>query len=289
MGAADAVPGVSGGTMALVLGIYEQLLDAITSIDKRSIRSFLTGRWSAFSGQVPWRFVATLLVGIAAAVLTVARILETVLETNPDLLFAFFFGLVAASVWVVGRKLAWSPLIATLVVAGAAIGAIVVSLSAAEGRSDPVSLFLSGAVAICAMILPGISGAFILLLLGQYATILAAVNDRDLSTIALVGGGAVIGLLLFARVLRRLLNRWHDATLSVLVGFMAGSLLKIWPWRECTEFVGDRCLSEQLLGPSSNWPAVVGLAVAGGGLVLVFDVLERRRARTSVDPVDETE
>lgn len=266
--------------MALVLGIYEQLLDAITSIDRTSVAAFFTGRWAEFSRRVPWRFVLTLLAGIGAAVLTVARILETVLESKPELLFAFFFGLVAASVWVVGRKLAWSPLIVMLAAAGTAVGVVVVSLSAAEGRSDPLSLFLSGAVAICAMILPGISGAFILLLLGQYATILAAVNDRDLATIAVVGAGAVIGLLLFARVLRRLLNRWHDPTLGVLVGFMAGSLVKIWPWRECSEFIGDRCLSEEILAPASNWPAILGLAVAGGALVLAFDWLERQRTAT---------
>lgn len=270
--------------MALVLGIYEQLLDAITSIRPSSVGALLRGRWTTFSNQVPWRFVLTLLLGIAGAVLTVARVLEELLDTNPDLLFAFFFGLVAASVWVVGRKLAWSPLVVTLVAAGTAVGAVIVSISAAEGRADPLSLFLSGAVAVCAMILPGISGAFILLLLGQYATVLAAVNDRDLSTIAMVGGGAVIGILLFARVLRRLLNRWHDATLAVLVGFMAGSLLKIWPWRECSELIGDRCLREDLLTPSENWPAVVVLALVGAGLVVTFDWLERRRTREEVNP-----
>lgn len=264
--------------MALVLGIYEQLLDAITSINGASIAAFARGRWATFSALVPWRFIATLVLGIAVAVLSVARVLESVLESNPDLLFGFFFGLVAASVLVVGRQLTRSPLIGLLVVAGAAVGAAIVSISAAQGRDDPLSLFLSGAIAICAMILPGISGAFILLLLGQYATVLAAVNDRDLATIALVGGGAVIGLLLFARVLRRLLRRWHDATLAVLVGFMAGSLLKIWPWRTCVESVGERCLREDLLAPAANWPAVVVLALTGALLVLAIDGLERRRS-----------
>lgn len=283
MGAADAVPGVSGGTMALVLGIYEQLLDAITSVTPSSVGALLRGRGREFSQEVPWRFVLMLVAGITIAVVTAAQILERVLESNPELLFGFFFGLVAASVWVVGRKLAWSPSLATLLLVGTAIGAVIVSLSAAEGRDDPVSLFLSGAVAICAMILPGISGAFILLLLGQYATVLAAVNDRDLATIALVGGGAVIGLLLFARLLRRLLKRWHDPTLAVLVGFMAGSLLKLWPWRECTEVVGDRCLRDDLLAPAANWPGVLALLGVGAALVVLFDLLERRRTAAPVN------
>lgn len=270
--------------MALVLGIYEKLLDAITSIGPESLGAFFRGRWSTFSRLVPWRFVLTLVIGLAAAVLTVARVLEQVLATNPDLLFGFFFGLVAASVWVVGRRLAFDPTVVSLVAAGTAAGAFIVSISAAEGSADPISLFLSGAVAICAMILPGISGAFILLLLGQYATVLEAVNDRDLATIALVGGGAVVGLLLFARVLRRLLAHWHDATLAVLVGFMAGSLLKIWPWRQCTELIGDRCLREDLLGPASNWPTVVVLALVGAFLVVGFDRLEKRRGGTPVNP-----
>lgn len=275
--------------MALVLGVYEKLLDAITSVSPATVGLLVRGRWAEFSARVPWRFVLSLLVGIGAAVVTVARVLEAVLESRPELLFAFFFGLVAASVWVVGRRLRWTLGLIGWLIAGTATGALIVSLSAAEGRDDPVSLFLSGAVAICAMILPGISGAFILLLLGQYATVLSAVNDRDLVTVALVGAGAVVGLLLFARVLRRLLRRWHDPTLAVLVGFMAGSLLKLWPWRQCTETVGDRCLQEELLAPGSDWPAVVLMFAIGGILVVGFDVLERRRASrdVSVRPAQE--
>lgn len=275
--------------MALVLGVYEKLLDAITSVSPATVGLLVRGRWAEFSARVPWRFVLSLLVGIGAAVVTVARVLEAVLESRPELLFAFFFGLVAASVWVVGRRLRWTLGLIGWLIAGTATGALIVSLSAAEGRDDPVSLFLSGAVAICAMILPGISGAFILLLLGQYATVLSAVNDRDLVTVALVGAGAVVGLLLFARVLRRLLRRWHDPTLAVLVGFMAGSLLKLWPWRQCTETVGDRCLQEELLAPGSDWPVVVLMFAIGGILVVGFDVLERRRASrdVSVRPAQE--
>ncbi len=287
MGAADAVPGVSGGTMALVLGIYEQLLDAITSVTPANAGLLVRGRLQEFSSNVPWRFVLTLFVGIAVAVVSAARVLEQVLENNPELLFGFFFGLVAASVWVVGRKLRWDATAIALGIAGTAIGAVIVSLSPADGSSDSLSLFVAGAVAICAMILPGISGAFILLLLGQYGTVLGAVNDRDLGIIAIVGAGAVIGLLVFARVLRRLLARAHDQTLALLVGFMAGSLLKLWPWRICVETVEDRCLQEQLQAAGDNWVPVLLLGLLGVAIVVVFDRLERARQARSVEPVDD--
>jgi putative membrane protein len=233
MGAADVVPGVSGGTIALLLGIYHELVDAINSVDINFLRNILTFRWKTAFDQIPWKFLLALALGIATAILTLAQLLRWVLNNYPVLIWSFFFGLVAASVIVVmmrGGKITLKMGITFIIAAFAAF--ILLGLRPGQSPESPWFLFLSGAIAICAMILPGISGAFILVLLGKYEFVLNAVVQRDILTIAIIGLGAVVGILSFARLLKWLLKRYYAITISILAGFMLGSLRVLWPWKE---------------------------------------------------------
>ncbi len=271
MGAADVVPGVSGGTMAFILGIYDELLDAIHSIDLTFIRRILTFKWREAFLEFPWQFLTALALGIGAAVLTLASALHWALENHPVYIWAFFFGLIVASILVVHRRVRnWNPA-NVLAAVGAAVGAFVlVGLSPSETPHTPPLLFLSGAIAICAMILPGISGAFILVLLGKYTHVLAAVKSFDIFTILLVGLGAVVGLLSFARFLRWLLKRNHDLVIAVLTGFMVGSLRKVWPWKTL-EPINETFARETNYLPSLlNGEVVTALIVMVAGVLLVL-------------------
>lgn len=229
MGAADIVPGVSGGTMAFILGIYETLLDAIKSVNIGALRLLLARRFGALFDHVPVRFLIPLGLGIATAILALSNLLGTLLEDHPLFVFAFFAGLILASIVAVGVKIRWNAVAGVAVVAGAVFAFWLVGLPALRDAShDPLTLFASGAVAICAMILPGISGSFILLILGQYEYVLGAVRQLDVVTVALVGAGAVVGILGFSRILSWLLKHYETATIAALVGFMIGSLRTIW-------------------------------------------------------------
>ncbi len=287
MGAADLVPGVSGGTVALVGGIYDRLLAAISSIDRKSTVALLTGQWGVVRREVDFGFIIPLAVGLLAAIVALAEPLGRLLESDEGriLLFSFFFGLVIGSVIAVGRNIRWTPRSGALA-AGAAIGAFfIVQLVPVTGPSGPIALFASGFIAACAMVLPGISGSFILLILGQYERILDAVRGRDFVIVGAVAAGAVAGVLTFARILQFLLIRYRNGTLAVLSGFMAGSLWKIWPWRMCLEeqvIAGEsRCLMESLQPPEAVF-APLALAAAGIVLVLAFSLWERRQPRSEV-------
>ena len=234
MGAADIVPGVSGGTIALLLGIYEPLLSSIgTLTDRALIEAVLQRRFRDVLDMVPWRFLMALGIGILLAALTLARVLTWLLDNHPVLLWSFFIGLVLASVVIVaGRVAGWTATRILMFALGAVGAFIVVGLVPAQTPNTPLFLFLSGAIAICAMILPGISGAFILVLLGKYDYVLQAVNNVDVVTLAIVAVGAAVGLVTIARFLSWLLDRYYDATLAFLAGLMLGSLRKLWPWKE---------------------------------------------------------
>lgn len=229
MGAADIVPGVSGGTMAFILGVYETLLDAIKSVNIGALRLLLARRFGALFEHVPVRFLIPLGLGIATAILALSNLLGTLLADHPLFVFAFFAGLILASIVAVGVKIRWNAVAGVALVAGAVFAFWLVGLPALRDAShDPLTLFASGAVAICAMILPGISGSFILLILGQYEYVLGAVRQLDVVTVALVGAGAVVGILGFSRILSWLLKHYETPTIAALVGFMIGSLRTIW-------------------------------------------------------------
>ena len=251
MGAADIVPGVSGGTMAFILGIYDELIDAIHSIDMGFIRNLITFKWREAFSNFPWQFLLALVLGLAAAVLTLSSGLHWALEAHPILVWSFFFGLIVASIIVIRKRVQYWSVVNIAAALAAVVGAyILVGLTPSETPHTPPLLFLSGAIAICAMILPGISGAFILVLLGKYSYVLGAVKSFDLLTIALVGLGAVVGLISFARLLRWTLRRNHDLVVAILTGFMAGSLRKVWPWKSF-ETISETFVKETNLFPSA--------------------------------------
>ncbi len=269
MGTADLVPGVSGGTIALVGGVYDDLIDALAAFDGEALRMVLTGRWRAFAEHVNLRFLAPLLAGIATVVLLLSGVLHAWLEESASraLLFSFFAGLVLASIVIVARHVSWGPAAAFLAGAGTAVGLVVALATPARTPETAIWAILGGALAICAMILPGISGSFILLLVGQYERAIAAVAERDLATVGLFALGAVIGLLVMVRILRWALHRHHDATLALLVGFMAGSLPRLWPWDACID-----CARPEWFVPEPGPAAAgVGLAILGAVAVLAFE------------------
>ncbi|MBK5265892.1 MAG: DUF368 domain-containing protein [Acidimicrobiia bacterium] len=286
MGAADLVPGVSGGTIALVFGIYDRLLNAIISIGVTSGRLIVKREFREFARTISLPFLLTLAAGMATAILTLSEPLGRLLD-DPDgriVLFGFFFGLVVASVYVIGRRVTWKPPIAVAFIGGAIIGLVVVQLTPTTGSKAAFATFAAGAIAICAMVLPGISGSFILVILGQYDNILDAVRTRDFGTLLIFVSGIVIGLGLFARLLRRLLNTRADLTLAILSGFMAGSLWKIWPWRICQTIGADgHCVTDSLTSPILNSRAVlaVGLALVGAAVVVSVDHAVRAPNRTA--------
>ncbi|MFS4469388.1 DUF368 domain-containing protein [Maribacter sp. 2210JD10-5] len=236
MGAADVVPGVSGGTIAFISGIYEELITSINNIDFGLIKILrkegIKGAWTAVNGN----FLLALFIGIFISLFSLATLVSWLLENQPVLLWSFFFGLVTASVFFVGKEIKkWNFGTITILLIGAAIAFFITTLPPNENIDGLPFLFLSGALAVCAMILPGISGAFILVLLGSYKTILDAVHEKDFKIVATVAVGAIFGLLSFARLLKWMFKNYKNLTLAMLTGFIIGSLNKIWPWKKILE------------------------------------------------------
>ena len=269
--------------MAFILGIYDELINAIHSFNLSLAKQVIRLRVREALRSLPWQFLLALGVGIGSAIVLLARPLKYVLETHPSLVFAFFFGLVLASVWVVRKRVSeWTPSRLGLL-GGAALGAFVlVGLAPTQTPSEPLYLFLSGAIAICAMILPGISGSFILVLLGKYEQIIGAVARLDIGTLIVFAAGCAVGLLSFVRVLRWLLRHYHNATIAVLTGFMIGSLRRVWPWQDPTangELV-------TLLPSDLNGEVILALALAvvGVALVLGLERLAERRGDAAPQP-----
>ena len=236
MGMADVVPGVSGGTIAFISGIYEELLDSIRSVDASALRLLLRFRLAEFWRHINGRFLLPVLLGIAVAIFSLARLMTYLLTNHPIGIWSFFFGLIVASALLVARQIGrwdWRTVLAFAV--GAAAAWWITVATPAETPDDWWFVMLSGAIAICAMILPGISGAFILLLLGKYQYIMHAVGEFDIPVIAVFVIGAAAGIISFSHLLSWLLRHWHDVTVAVLMGFMVGSLNKVWPWKETVE------------------------------------------------------
>ncbi len=241
MGAANVIPGVSGGTIAFLTGIYERLIEALKRIDMASLRLLAGFRWRELSARVDARFLLALAAGVAASILTLAKLLEVGFREFPELVWAFFFGLIAASLPAVGKLVKhWSAGAVMFLLAGTAAASSMALLSPAGENSHPLYLVLCGVVAMASMILPGLSGSFVLLLMGNYrlvmidsVTALAGLRLGEALPILIpVAVGAVLGLLVLARVLSWLFHHWHDLAVALITGFVAGSLLVIWPWKE---------------------------------------------------------
>ncbi len=233
MGGADVVPGVSGGTIAFITGIYEELLESIKSMDKTAIQLLFSWKIDAFWKHINGTFLITLLSGIFVSVLSLAKLIHYVLNVHPIQLWSFFFGLIIISALLVSRQIKqWNIIVVIAGISGIAIAWFVTSATPSTTPDSLLFVFISGTVAICAMILPGISGSFILLVLGKYEFIIESIKDLNVLVILVFGLGCVVGLLSFSRVVSWLLRKYHDLTVALLAGFMIGSLNKIWPWKE---------------------------------------------------------
>lgn len=240
MGASDVIPGVSGGTIAFILGIYEDLIRSVKSIDLKFLKMLVSLKVNDMIHNQSLRFLLALGLGILTAIFSLAKLLSWLLQNHPILIWSFFFGLVSASVFTVSRYLKkWNLPVVLCVLFGAAGAYLLVGIVPVSTPNAPWFIILSGAVAICAMILPGISGSFILVLLGKYFYILEAVNQRDILTLFLFALGACFGLASFVRLLNWLFKRFHDPTIAVLTGLMLGALRKVWPWKETLKSMTD--------------------------------------------------
>ena len=234
MGAADVVPGVSGGTIAFISGIYEELLNSISSFNLSLFSVLKNEGFKKVWKMVNGRFLLALFIGIFISVLSLAKLIENLLENHPILIWSFFFGLVLASIIYIAKQIkTWSIKCYLYLIFGLIFAYYITTLNPVISQnSSPWFLFLAGMIAICAMILPGISGSFILVLLGAYKPILNAINTKDFLSIIIFMAGAILGLLTFSRVLKWLFSKYKNYTLALLIGFIAGSLNKIWPWKE---------------------------------------------------------
>ncbi len=267
IGASDIVPGVSGGTMALVLGIYEKILNEINKITKVTKQFFSDFNFIQLVKSFDFYFLIPLLFGLLSAVFFLSGPLTFALERKPILVWSFFFGLVAGSSYFVRKKINYKvKMTTTLTIFGFILGYLFSGLVPRETPATPIFFILSGAIAISATILPGISGSFVLLLLGKYEQILRAVYERDLFTIFVFLLGIVLGLLLFSRLVSWFLRHYHDLTLSLLLGIMCGSLRKIWPWKESDVNVFPVSMDMEF------W-LVIFLSIVGFSLVLFMDRL----------------
>lgn len=291
MGAADVVPGVSGGTIAFITGIYEELINSIKSIDLKSVQSLFKQGVARFWQNINGNFLFAVAAGILFSLFSLARGIKYLLDTHPIMVWSFFFGLILASAFHVAKKIdVWNwKTIGTLIV-GIGLAYVITTITPAETSEAWWFLIISGALAICAMILPGISGSFILLLLGKYAFVLDAVSNLKMDIILIFAGGAVIGLIAFANLLSWLLNRFYNLTIALLAGFMLGSLNKVWPWKETVETIVDRHgevvpkiqenilpgTFEQITGQQSQLFAAVGLFAAGVLIILFIEWLSAK-------------
>jgi len=233
MGAADAVPGVSGGTIAFISGIYEELITTIGNVNFSLLTTLRKQGFMAFWKQLNGAFLVALLSGIIISFVSFMRLAKYLLEHHPILIWSFFFGLIIASIIYVGKQIKkWNPLAIIALLAGAAIAYFITTLPSLGSNENSYFLFFAGAIAICAMILPGISGSFILVILGAYKTLSDAIHDLDVKKLLLFVAGAVVGLLSFSKLLKWLFKHHENTTLALLTGFIIGSLNKIWPWKE---------------------------------------------------------
>ncbi len=233
MGAANVIPGVSGGTIAFITGIYERLIAALKSIDIVAIKLLLQGKSGEFAIKTDLRFLASLFFGVFVSILSLAKVLELAFENYEVLTLSFFFGLIVASIIVVARHIEQINLTSIIpFVLGVIIASGIAFLSPAHPNDNYIYLILCGVAAVCSMILPGLSGSYILLLMGNYVLVLRAVSSFDFSVILPLLLGCVLGLIFFSRLLSYLFIHFKNATITLLTGFVAGSLLIVWPWKE---------------------------------------------------------
>ena len=283
IGVAEVIPGVSGGTVALIVGLYRRLIDAIADVVLAG-RRLVTGPRSEVAPLIrglPWSMLIPVAIGMVSAVILGARFIEPLLESHPEQMRALFFGLVAAGIAVpLGILLRTPPggftwRDAVLIVVAAIVAAVLTGLPPGTVSDPPlIVVFLAAAVAICALVIPGVSGSFLLLSVGLYEPTISAVNDRNVTYIVVFGLGAIFGLAAFVSLLRWLLDNHARLTMAIIVGLMIGSLRALWPWQD-----DDR----NLLAPTSDVLSVIGLALAGVAVVAGLLWIERRLHLTEAE------
>ena len=290
MGAADVVPGVSGGTIAFISGIYEELLNSISSFNLSLFSVLKNEGFKKVWKMVNGRFLLALFIGICISVLSLAKLIENLLENHPILIWSFFFGLVLASIIYIAKQIKiWNIKSYLYLIFGLIFAYYITTLNPVISQNtSPWFLFLAGMIAICAMILPGISGSFILVLLGAYKPILNAINTKDFFSVVIFMAGAILGLLTFSRVLKWLFSKYKNYTLALLIGFIAGSLNKIWPWKETISWRTNSKGIEVPFNTTSVSPLsfdgdskllMAGLlAIIGFGLILLLEKLAVKKA-----------
>ncbi|WP_440055207.1 DUF368 domain-containing protein [Pseudoalteromonas sp. T1lg65] len=291
MGAADVVPGVSGGTIAFITGIYARFLNAIKSVNIEALGVLKQHGVQAAWRHVDGKFLVTVFAGILVSAASLAKLITYLLEHYQLLVWSFFFGLIIASFVHVAKQVSrWDMKTTVACLLGAVIAYLITSLAPAEAEPHTWLYFVSGAIAICAMILPGISGSFILLLMGMYGHVLTAVTEINIVLVALFLLGCIVGLMSFSRLLAWLLSRFEQVTFAVLSGFLLGSLNLLWPWKQVlTTYVNSSGVekplnqanilpSEYLLlyGQEPNTLLCAGLMLAGLALVLAVEKLSAK-------------
>lgn len=291
MGAADVVPGVSGGTVAFITGIYDRLLNAIKSVNPSAVKLLLNRQFAEFWQAVDGTFLLVLLCGIATSIFSLAKVITALLVSHPILVWSFFFGLIVASVFHIANSIeGFKPQLLLWIALGAVIAYGVSELKPVELTLSPWMFIAAGSIAICAMILPGVSGSFLLVLMGMYGPVLNAIKTLDFTLIACFGSGALAGLILFAHFLSWLLSHYHAITLSFLVGFLIGSLNLVWPWKQTVQYYFDRhgeqkpleqinvspSHFEMLTGEASQLAFAVFAMVAGFALVIVLELVSKK-------------
>ncbi|KZN58019.1 DUF368 domain-containing protein [Pseudoalteromonas luteoviolacea] len=291
MGAADVVPGVSGGTIAFITGIYARLLAAIKSVDLSALQMVLKGQFKEAWEHVDGSFLLAVFGGLITSALSLAKIITYLLEHHQQLVWSFFFGLIIASFIYIAKKVdKWQATHIVSCILGAAIAYVITAMSPAEAQVQPWFYFVAGSIAVCAMILPGISGSFILLLLGMYGHVLTALNNKELILIGLFLLGCICGLMIFSRFLSWLLSKYEQVTFALLSGFLIGSLNMLWPWKKVvTTYVNSSGIEKplmqknispmeftQLTGQDAQLTVCIALAVAGLILILTLDRISHK-------------
>ena len=275
MGAANVIPGVSGGTIALITGIYERLINAIKQCDLNALKLFFSGKFSAMWTHIDGTWLAALLTGVAISIITLAKLFEFLLENHEQYTLAFFFGLILLSIVYVARDVKnWSATTVVSLIVGTVIAVAIATLAPASENDSVWYVFVCGVIAISSMILPGLSGSFVLILMGNYALVLGAISTFNLSVLIPMAFGCAFGLIAFSHILSWVFKRYADQTLALMTGFVVGSLVVIWPWKQATMATVERSgkppkeiiESYQWLLPSftnsSTWLAI-GLMLLG--------------------------
>lgn len=278
MGAANVIPGVSGGTIALLTGIFNELIEALNAIMSVSTwKLLIKGQFKEFWETIHGTFLLWLAIGVIISVFSLAKLMEYVLAHHPVQTWAFFFGLIVVSaVFMLSDIKGWKGKEVAWLVLGIALGAFICLLSPTETTSDMWFIAVCGAIAICTMILPGISGSFILVLLGKYEYIMKAVSDLNIPVLLVFAIGCVIGIVAFSKFLHWLIGKYEKQTLLVLIGFTIGALVKVWPWADKAACEAANVLNGQPVEALHIGGAVLW-ALIGAGLVLALELLTRKK------------